>query len=519
MSIPIQVSPATNDLILSKDQTLAEVVKVTIPKSGVVPKVDVYFLADTTGSMASAINAVKSGMVDILNQTQALGSDVQFGVGNYKDFPAPDGNNHPYAFAHQCNLSANIAEVKAAVDTWTTTSGRDLPEAQFYGLDQVAEPPGGKIGWRSDAKRIIVWIGDAGGHDPVCKAITGLSYDITEASVTEKLVAEKISVLAMSLNTSSTPAGLDNPIENVSSWYRDNCGTSGQQGQGTRIANATGGKLVQGVSPDTVVETIVAELATQIASIRNVRLVASGATAPFVQAIAPVGGYGPLSRDQDHEISFDVSWLGTVAATNEDQVFSGSLDVVADGEVVGGKTVKITVEGIPVRPEDVSGTWMLIHQVTGTYLLTDNYVSRVGEAVQNWNEDPLKTTAGYQGYLWVLVKQTDGTYLIRSWQKSSLNQELYLQASANTNKNMSDAYPRLQLRNTTSEFQSWVLVPVSGDPDTYAIQPKSFPDHALGLLSNHSTNNVYVVGNRTWGRPTFHHYWRLSEPPADLNLQ
>ena len=51
MSIPIQVSPATNDLTLSMDQTFAKVVKVTIPKSGLVPKVDVYFLADTTNSM------------------------------------------------------------------------------------------------------------------------------------------------------------------------------------------------------------------------------------------------------------------------------------------------------------------------------------------------------------------------------------------------------------------------------------------------------------------------------------
>ncbi|MDY7004378.1 MAG: hypothetical protein SWX82_10595 [Cyanobacteriota bacterium] len=213
MSIPIQVSPPTNDLTLSKDQTFAEVVKVTIPKSGVVPKVDVYFLADTTGSMAAAIAAVKSGMVDILTQTQALGSDVQFGVGNYKDFPAPDQGRHPYAFQHQCNLSANIADVKAAVDTWTTTPGLDVPEAQFYGLDRVAEPPGGNIGWRAETKRIVVWIGDAGGHDPVCKAISSLDYDITEKSVTDKLVAEKIIVLALSLKSRGAPAGLDNPIE------------------------------------------------------------------------------------------------------------------------------------------------------------------------------------------------------------------------------------------------------------------------------------------------------------------
>ncbi len=515
MSIPIQVSPATNELILSKDQTLAEVVKVTIPKSGVVPKVDVYFLADTTGSMASAINAVKSGMVDILNQTQALGSDVQFGVGNYKDFPAPDGNNHPYAFAHQCNLSANIAEVKAAVDTWTTTSGRDLPEAQFYGLDQVAEPPSGKIGWRSNAKRIIVWIGDAGGHDPVCKAITGLSYDITEASVTEKLVAEKISVLAMSLNTSSTPAGLDNPIENVSAWYRDNCGTSGQQGQGTRIANATGGKLVQGVSPDTVVEQIVAELATQISAIRNVRLVASGDTAQFVQAIAPSAGYGPLSRDQDHEISFDVSWIGTVEATTEVQVFNGSLDVIADGQIVGGKTVQITVEEIPMpRPEDRSGTWMLIHQITSTYVVPYGYSTTVGNLVVIWNLDPPHTASG-QVQRWVLVKQTDGTYLIQTFENEgriASNKPLYLQAPAQPG---TAASPTLQRRNETNDLQSWELVPVSSDPNTYGIRPKSFPDYALGLPGNatgNATLNVALVTNRSWGEPTFHQYWRLSNP-------
>ncbi len=241
MSNPIQVSPPTNDLTLSKDQTLAEVVKVTIPKLGIVPKVDVYFLSDTTGSMGPAIASVQKGMVDIVNQTQALGSDVQFGVGNYKDFPAPEPGRHPFVFEHQCNLTDNIADVKAAVDTWETTNGLDVPEAQFYALDRVAEPPGGNIGWRADAQRIIVWIGDAGGHDPICKAISSLDYDITEKSVTDKLVAEKITVLAMSLSSSGAQYGLNNRIERVSDWYRNNCGNPlGEAGQGTRIANTTG---------------------------------------------------------------------------------------------------------------------------------------------------------------------------------------------------------------------------------------------------------------------------------------
>ncbi|HCV29071.1 MAG TPA: hypothetical protein DGO89_01785 [Microcoleaceae bacterium UBA9251] len=381
MSIPIEVSPPTNDLTLSKDQTLAEVVKVTIPKSGVVPKVDAYFLADTTGSMNTAIAAVKSGIVDAMTRIQALGSDVWFGVGDYKDFPAPVASEHPYAFKHQCSLSADITQVKAAIDSWKTSPGQDTPEAQFYGLDQVAEPPGGKIGWRADSKRIIVWFGDAAGHDSVCKAISKLSYDITEASVTAKLVAEKIKVLALSMNTNyRAPAGLDDEPRSASSTFKSKCGEpGGTPGQGTRIAKATGCKLVQGVSVDTIMDTIVTELTAQIAVIGNVSLVASGATAPFVQAIAPTAGYGPLSRDQDHEISFDVSWLGNVAATTGVQVFNGSLDVVADGEVVGGKTVKITVPAIiPPRPPGPYGQIPLIVE------LYDHFFSKSSI----WGADP-----------------------------------------------------------------------------------------------------------------------------------
>ncbi|RCJ18378.1 hypothetical protein A6S26_29075 [Nostoc sp. ATCC 43529] len=519
MSIPIQVSPATNDLTLSIDETFGEVVKVTIPKSGVVPKVDAYFLADTTSSMKTAIDAVKNGISDVLTQIGELGADVWFGVGEYKDFPAPVTGEHPYAFAHQHSLSADTAAIQEKVTSWTTTSGKDVPEAQFYALDRIAEPPGGQIGWRADSKRIIVWFGDAAGHDAVCQQISNLSYDITEASVTAKLVAEKIKVLALSLRSSGAPAGLDDDPKTKATGYQSFCGDpGGTEGQGTRIAKATGGKLVQGVSADTIVETIAAELAAQITTIGNVSLVASGDTAQFVQAIAPVAGHGSLSRDQDHEISFDVSWIGTVPATYEDRVFNGSLDVVADGEVIGGKTVKITVpldEEIPMpRPDDVSGSWMFIHQVTGTYMQAIGYDPDVNDYVHTWNLDPPNTRAGYQGHLWVLVKQTDGSYLIQSFDKSSTYKEqLYLQAPA---KPGADGYPRLQ-RRSESDLQSWVLVPVSNDPDTYAIRPKSFPEYALGLYNNNCQNSISVVAHRTWGKPTFHHYWRLSKDYTEGN--
>jgi len=530
MSFTIQVSPPTNDLSLSKDQTLEEVVKVTIPKSGVVPKVDVYFLVDTTASMKSAIDAVKNGLSTVLTTIGGLGSDVQFGVGEYKDFPAPVVGEHPYAFAHQHSVSSNLAEIEAVVKGWTTTSGKDIPEAQFYALDQVAETVSGKIGWRAYSKRIIVWVGDAAGHDAVCQAISNLPYDITEQSVTAKLVAEKITVLAMSMtNDPRSPAGLDDDPKTTAIGYQPFCGEpGGTTGQGTRIANATGGKLVQGISPSTIIDTITTELAAQITAIGNVRLVPSGDTTPFVRAIAPATGYGPLRRDQDHEIAFNVSWVGAVAGTPLPQIFYGSLDVVADGQVVGGKPVKITVplsvpplppvfpedENSMPHPEDASGNWMLIHQVTGIYMIAAGYQATVNYHTHIWRQDPLVNTTWNQGHLWTLIKQADGTYLIRTWQQNAgLKEELYLEASANTNRQ--DQYPRLQRRNK-NESQSWVFIPVSGDPDTYAIQSKAFPDYALGLLENFCKDGAHIVTGRTWGKPTFHQYWRLSAPPASV---
>ncbi|MEQ9356118.1 hypothetical protein [Coleofasciculus chthonoplastes] len=118
-----------------------------------------------------------------------------------------------------------------------------------------------------------------------------------------------------------TPAGLDDDPVRSSSAFRSKCGEpGGTPEQGSRIAKATGCKLVQGVNADTIVEIITTEVAAQITSIGNVSLVASGATAPFVVAIAPSDGYGPLSRDQDHELSFDVDWIGNVAATSHLQI-------------------------------------------------------------------------------------------------------------------------------------------------------------------------------------------------------
>jgi hypothetical protein len=329
------VEPAQNTLTLNPGDSLDETVTVTIPKNTAAPRADVYFLADTTGSMGGVLNAVQAGLNTILTALSGLGIDLAFGVGNYKDFP-----NDPYAFQHQVSPTGAVANVAAAINAWVASGGSDGPEGQLFALDRVAVPPGPPIGWRTGSKRIVVWFGDMPGHDPICAAISGGASDITEGSVTAKLTSQTITVLAIS---TATP-GLDGNPKAGATDYAGVCGKpGGAPGQGTRLAAATGGVLATGIHPGNIVNTIVSLVSAAVASIGNVKLVPSPTIAAFVASIAPAGGYGPLPGDQDHVLKFEVKFVGKVPCRNDPQLFSGSLDVMADGVVVASKRVQVTV--------------------------------------------------------------------------------------------------------------------------------------------------------------------------------
>jgi len=331
----ITINPIENNLVLNQGDTFDEVITVTVPANAGVPKADIYFLADTTASMTSILAAVQTGANNILTTLNGLGLDFAYGVGNYKDFP-----NDPFAFQHQLSPTNVAVDVTNAINAWTASGGNDIPEGQFFALDRLAEPPSGAIGWRTGSKRIIVWFGDAPAHDPVCAAISGLGADITEVSVTAKLVAEQITVLAIS---TATPGLDDNPTPQ-STDYVGACGApGGAAGQGTRIANTTGGKFVSGIDPTTVVNTIIDLVKAAVSTINNINLVPAGATAPFVTSITPAAGYGPLATDKEHKLEFKVRFTGVETCRDKEQVFNGTLDVVADGVVVAQKRVEIKV--------------------------------------------------------------------------------------------------------------------------------------------------------------------------------
>jgi hypothetical protein len=333
---PVTIEPTVNDLVLAECDHLDERITVTVPPSGAVPKADVYLLADTTGSMASVLDAVQAGASLIVGNEALKDFDVAYGVGNYRDFPVPAPNS--YAFQHQQAPTTTLTDAQNAVNVWTADEGGDGPEGQLWALQQIATDPA--IGWRPDAKRIVVWFGDAPGHDPVCAAISGAAADVTEVTATAALAAASITVVAVS-TTTGFPAGLDDdPVQEPTDYGV--CAAAGAVGQATRISGATGGSLTSGVDATVIVTTLVDLIEAAVTATGKVTLTPTGATAQFVTSITP-DSFGPLAGDVEHVLAFDVVWDGVLGCTDEAQVFTGTIDVVADDVVVASKAVRVTV--------------------------------------------------------------------------------------------------------------------------------------------------------------------------------
>lgn len=334
---PVTIDPRRNDWRLDQCDRRTETITVTVPPTGTAPKADVYLLADTTGSMSPVIEAVKAGVGTILGDPALAAFDVAWGVGNYRDFPVPGVNS--YAFQHQLAPTTDPVAAAGAIGAWSADEGGDTSEGQLYALHELAT--NAAIGWRTDSKRIVVWFGDAPGHDPICTDLTGLAAAITEASATAELTAAQVTVVAVS-TTTGDPDALDGDPD-ASAFDYTTCPPAGTAGQASRITAATGGEHRSGVDPGSIVATLAELIAAAVQSTGNVHLEPSADIAPFVESITPAGGYGPLAGDETHTLTFEVVWVGTKPCAERDQEFTGTIDVVADGVVVASKRVRVVV--------------------------------------------------------------------------------------------------------------------------------------------------------------------------------
>ena len=167
--------PEEVDLKLRHDQTRKVNFELELPPQP--NPVDVFFLVDTSMSMDSTIAGLRTGMQEIITELSGQGLDIQFGVGEIKDYPIPgygDPQQGDFPYRLDTKITNDAATLNAALERLEASGGGalDKPESQLTGLYQAATgsgdpgfvPPGQDAGFRNDALPVIVNITDAAFH-------------------------------------------------------------------------------------------------------------------------------------------------------------------------------------------------------------------------------------------------------------------------------------------------------------------------------------------------------------------
>lgn len=221
------LTPETFTATIGVGETVHVEKTVTTDEGSAVSKVDVFFLADNTGSMGGLITNAKAVAGSLLSGLSASYADINFGVGRYLGDPGESGYNQTTAYTMMQGITSDATATQTAINGWFASGGGDGPEANFYALQQAATDgaltsggltSGQVTGWRTGAQKVIVWFGDAVSH----------TMSVTQAEVIAALTGENVIVAA--LNTRGAASGIDT------------------SGQATAVAAATGGTVTNNVS-------------------------------------------------------------------------------------------------------------------------------------------------------------------------------------------------------------------------------------------------------------------------------
>jgi uncharacterized repeat protein (TIGR01451 family) len=246
----------------SYSNTVSSGSSVTITKTvhtpPIPPNPDIVFLSDTSGSMGPVLSNVEANASSIMNtvsKAQPPGAVAEFAAADYKDGRPgefPEGcETDPYAFRLGQALTENLPLVQTAINNWSPASGGcDSEESQINALFQIATDG---VGFRSNSDRIVVWFGDAAGHDP------DLGHTLKEAI--EALQGANIRVIAVPV--SDGEPGLDST------------------GQATAVAEATGGEVLPSATPEEVSTRILEGLSNLPVTVTPSPTCDSGLTATY----------------------------------------------------------------------------------------------------------------------------------------------------------------------------------------------------------------------------------------------
>ncbi|MGH9632978.1 MAG: PEP-CTERM sorting domain-containing protein [Bryobacteraceae bacterium] len=288
---------------------------VTISPQTTAP-VDLFFLTDTTGSMGGAIGNVRSGFSSVVTTVGGLATDVTYGAGQYKDI------TDAFTYSLDQDLTSNTALVQSAINGWSAGGGGDTPEGNLFALEEVATT----TSWRPGSRRILIWTGDAPGHDP--------RNGSTEESATDALIAAAVEVI--SISATSGP-GINST------------------GQAQRISDDTGGQFLGSFSSSALVDEIEEALLTSLITYNVVELTAEGLPAGVGVSFAPLSHSGSFDRSTSRDFIFDTTFTGLAPGT-----YNFEIAARVDGRIVATESDSITVGEIPDGEIPEPSTFMLI---------------------------------------------------------------------------------------------------------------------------------------------------------------
>ena len=290
------LSPASVEQTVQPGASVDITKTVTTPV--IPPRPDICFLADTTGSMGPAIANVRTNATSIMNMVRAVQPDSQFCAAQYKDV-----GDTPVFRVDQV-ITADTTAVQNGINAWTAAGGGDEPEAQLNALTQLSI----QAGFRSGSSRIIVWFGDAPGHDP--------SLGATLASTIAALQAAGVRVIAVSVGADRLDL----------------------LGQATAITDATGGPPVfHTPNTDDVTDAILAGLTSlpvDVSMASGCDVATGGAiTVSFVPASQTVtSGEDAVFTETIHVSAGAIQ--GQTYVCDDNALLNGIPMTAADGQII-----------------------------------------------------------------------------------------------------------------------------------------------------------------------------------------
>lgn len=157
--------------------------------------IDVLILFDRTASMENFIHTTANAAEKIVSDVQGIAPDTRFSVAAVSDYsPLFTDDSDKRTWLVLTDFTYKAAAVQAASKSIQLTNGGDTPEAYVRGLYEASE-----MAWRADAKKIIIFFGDASSHtqDPGRDETMGTADDLEMNAVLATLKAKNIAVIAI----------------------------------------------------------------------------------------------------------------------------------------------------------------------------------------------------------------------------------------------------------------------------------------------------------------------------------